>query len=75
MNGQDKDALLRALIGFIIGALLGAAMSLGGMWLWNWAMEKMGKPLNPIHWWDALPLAIILGLSLAINMAHPPFSD
>ena len=38
-------------------------------------MVLRGLPPNPIHWWDALPLAIILGLAFAANIVHTPFGD
>jgi hypothetical protein len=72
---MDRNARLRALIGFVIGALMGAAISLAGEWFGNWLMVRRGLLPHPIQWWDALPLAIIIGLALAINMYRPPFGD
>jgi hypothetical protein len=75
MNRMDREAPVRALIGFVMGALMGAVLSLGGAWLLNLLMVWRGLEPRVIHWWDALPLAVILGLSLAINMYRPPFGD
>jgi hypothetical protein len=72
---MDRNARIRALIGFVIGALMGTAISLGGEWFRNWLMFRRGQPPYPIQWWDALPLAIIMGLALALNMYRPPFGD
>lgn len=72
---MDRGAVVRALIGFIIGASLGVVVSLGIVWLWNLYMVWRDLPPRMIHWWDALTLAVIVGLSLAIIMAHPPFGN
>jgi hypothetical protein len=72
---MDRNARVRALLGFVIGALLGTAISLGGEWIGYWLMVRRGQPPHPIQWWDALPLAIIMGLALAINMYRPLFVD
>ena len=72
---MDKQAPVRALIGFVIGALMGTVISLGGEWFGNWLMIRREQPPHPIQWWDALPLAIVLGLAFAINIGRPPFGD
>ena len=72
---MDRNVPVQALIGFVIGALMGAVISLGGEWLGNWLMVWRGLAPRMIHWWDALLLAIILGLAMAINMTRPPFGD
>jgi hypothetical protein len=72
---MERNARLRALIGFVIGAIMGSAISLVGEWFRNWVMVRRGLSPHPIQWWDALPLAIIVGLALAINMYQPPYVD
>lgn len=54
---------------------MGTIISFAGEWFRNWLMVRRGLPPHSIQWWDALPLAIIMGLALAINMYQPPFSD
>ncbi len=52
---------------------MGTVISLGGEWFRNWLLLRRGLPIYSIHWWDALPLAIVLGVVFAINMYRPPF--
>ena len=72
MDGQRFE---RALIGFLVGGLAGAGMSYLFMWIFNKVSIWMGREPVQITWASVLPLAILFGLSMAINMAHPPLGD
>jgi hypothetical protein len=37
--------------------------------------EHFGKPAIAFHWGQVIPAALIVGLSYAILMAHPPFGN
>ena len=73
---MDKDQTREhALIGFLVGGALGYGLS----YLFGLITNLINGWLNraPIQftWKSGLPLAILMGLALAINIAHPPFGD
>lgn len=72
---MDEQKIYRALIGFFIGALLGYGMNYAFLWLWNKTAVWMNREPTPVTWTSGIALGIIFGLSLAINMANPPFGD
>lgn len=72
---MDRHRGTRALIGFIVGALLGYGMNYAFLWLWNKAAGWMNREPTPVTWTSGIAMAIIFGLSLAINMANPPLGD
>lgn len=41
----------------------------------NVILNWMNRDLIRVTWTSGIPLAIIFGLSMAINMARPPFGD
>lgn len=54
---------------------MGAVMGLLVMWLFNLALGWIGREAVEISWSSVLPFALIVGLSMAINTANPPFTD
>ena len=72
---MDTQRVERALIGFLVGGMMGAGFSFLFMWIYNQIIPWIGREPVQITWQNALPLALIMGLSMAINMAHPPFGD
>ena len=72
---MDGQRIERALIGFVVGAGLGLGLNYLVLLLWNWLNTLMNRDPVQVTWTSGIPLAIIFGLSMAINMAHPPFGD
>ena len=72
---MDRQRGFRALIGFIVGALLGYGMNYAFLWLWNKAALWLDREPTPLTWTSGIALGIIFGLAMAINMANPPFGD
>jgi hypothetical protein len=72
---MDRQKGTRALIGFIVGGLLGYGMNYAFLWLWNKIAILIHREPTPVTWTSGIALAIIFGLSLAINMANPPLGD
>jgi hypothetical protein len=72
---MDKQRIERALIGFLVGGLMGLGMNYLGLLLFNKIASWLGRDPVQVTLMSGIPLAIIFGLSMAINMAHPPFGD
>jgi predicted lysophospholipase L1 biosynthesis ABC-type transport system permease subunit len=72
---MDHQKGLRALIGFVVGSLLGYGMNYLFLWVWNKAALWLDREPTPQTWTSGIGLAIIFGLVMAINMANPPFGD
>jgi len=75
VKALDGQRVERALIGFVAGGLMGVGFSYLFLRITNLIYAWIGRELVQITWWSVLPFALILGLSMAINMAHPPFGD
>lgn len=72
---MDKQKAERAVIGLLVGGLLGSSLSFLGLKLFNWLSSRLGREPVEITIWSLLPMGVLVGLSLAINMANPPFGD
>jgi hypothetical protein len=72
---MDIDRFERALIGFLIGGLMGYGINFLFVWIWNQIAIRIGQEPIPVTWSSGVVLALLLGLSMAINMARPPFGD
>ena len=72
MEGQRLE---RALIGFLVGGVMGLGLNYLFLIVTNLFLTWAGKDPVRVTWTSGIPLAIIFGLSMAINMAHPPFGD
>jgi small neutral amino acid transporter SnatA (MarC family) len=75
VKALDGQRVERALIGFVAGGLMGVGFSYLFLRITNLIYAWIGREPIQITWRSVLPFALILGLSMAINMAHPPFGD
>ena len=72
---MDRQIFERALIGFFVGGLMGFGVNFLFLLIFNQICNWTGREPVQITWSSGIPFALILGLSMAINMAHPPFGD
>ena len=72
---MDRQVVERAVIGFLVGGVMGLGFNYLFMWLFNLISSWIGREPVQFTWQSGIPLALLMGLSLAINMAHPPFGD
>lgn len=72
---MDGQRLERALIGFLVGGVMGLGFNYLFLIVTNVILNWMNRDLIRVTWTSGIPLAIIFGLSMAINMARPPFGD
>jgi FtsH-binding integral membrane protein len=71
----DTQKIERAVLGFLVGGLIGSGLSYLGLLFFNWLSPRLGREPVEITAWSVLPLGLLIGLSIAINMANPPFGD
>ncbi len=64
-----------AVIGFFVGFIVGCGLGFLGLKITNWFFIRLGKELIVNNWRSVIPAGIVIGLSMAINMANPPFGD
>ncbi len=69
------NQLIRAVIGFLAGGFLGVGVSCVGMLLYNQLVVWTGHAPLAITWSSVLPLGILVGVSMAINMTNRLFHD
>jgi hypothetical protein len=67
--------LQRALIGFVVGFIMGYGLNYLALIFYNWLCQWTGKEPFTFTFWSAFPLGILVALSMAINMMNPPFGD
>ncbi len=72
---MTENRLKWILLAFLIGAGMGAGLSVLMMVVYNRILLWTGGSAVKITRLEVLPLALLIGLSMAINMAHPPFGD
>jgi hypothetical protein len=72
---MHNQTLERALIGFLVGGVMGYGFSYLFLFITNQISNWLGREPVQITWTSGLPLGILMGLAMAINMAHPPFGD
>jgi hypothetical protein len=69
-TGMDRQRTKLAFLGFLLGTLIGTGINYLYMLVHNLVSHWTGR--EPVHgsWWSWLPLPLIFGLSLAINMTR-----
>jgi hypothetical protein len=73
---MDKDQTIEhALVGLLVGGARGYGLSYLFVLITNMLNEWLNREPIQFTWKSWLTLAILMGLALAINMAHPPFGD
>ncbi len=72
---MENNRAVWAVVGFIIGAVAGSGLSYLLLLLTNVFSRLLDKPLIRITWGQVLPLGILIGLALALNMLNTPFGD
>ena len=72
---MQNNKTIFVLIGFLIGFIMGSGISFLGLLFFNWSIQFFGKEPVAFTIWSLLPWGILLGLSMAINVSHPPFGD
>lgn len=63
------------LTGFLMGAILGMVFNWVGIELFRWVCNWLGCPPPTPTWWNMIPLPLLMGLAMAIQIAHSPFGD
>ncbi len=74
-QSMRSNQLIRAVIGFLAGGFLGVGVSCVAMLLYNQILTWTGRAPVTITWTSVLPLGILVGVSMAINMTNRLFSD
>lgn len=64
-----------ALFGFLVGLGLGSGFGYLALLLYNLVLRWLDKPSIAITWGQVLPLGILMGLGIAINMVNNIFGD
>lgn len=71
----DRDKIERVLIGLLIGFVAGCGIDYLGLVVFNWLCQWIDKEPVKVTFWSILPLGVLLGLSMAVNMINPPLGD
>jgi hypothetical protein len=72
---EQRHPFHQTLVGFLLGALLGVGLNYAMMSLNNFVCRWAGCPQYAMTWCNALPLPILLGISLAYWVTHYPLAD
>jgi len=72
---HKSQTIERTFIGFLVGGVMGYGLSYLILFITNTLSEWLKREPAQVTWKSGLPLAILMVLAMAINMAHPPFGD
>ena len=72
---MENNRAVWAIVGFIIGAMAGSGLIYLLLLMTNVFYRLLDKPLIPITWGQVLPVGVLIGLALALNMLNHPFGD
>jgi hypothetical protein len=72
---MSRVQLVRAVLAFLTGGLLGIGGSSVAMLIYNQVLVWTGREPVTITWASVLPLGILVGVSMAINMTNHLFGD
>ncbi|MGC9358218.1 MAG: hypothetical protein ACP5GX_10130 [Anaerolineae bacterium] len=72
---MNKQESIEYLTGFIMGAILGMVLNCVGIELYRWVYAWMGRPPPDPTWWSMIPLPLLLGVGMAIQIAHLRLGD
>lgn len=72
MNKQDS---IEYLTGFIMGVIPGIVLDYVGVALYRWVCNWLGYPPPNPSWWIMIPLPLLMGLAMAIEIANMHLSD
>lgn len=72
MNSQNS---IQYLTGFIMGALLGVGLTFVILVIYNLFCAWRGCVMMGVTWWNAIPLPLLLGISMSKIIANLKLED
>jgi len=73
---MNKTKLLEYLTGFLMGSFLGFMITCAALLIYNLVCKWwLGCAPVPLAWWNLIPLPLIFGISMSINIAKLNLGD